>query len=89
LARRDPWWRVGRGRLRAVDEPTAGRGEGFIEQIRARYPAELAEQIIARVRRRDAHEHAENAVDEATFWLGAELGVAATSNRTSGRLTFC
>jgi hypothetical protein len=57
------------------DEPgPVGRGEGFIEQIRARYPARYAEQVIARVLRRDQLDHAENAVNEATFWLGAELG---------------
>jgi outer membrane protein TolC len=57
-----------------MSDDTAGRGEGFIEQIRAVYPPELAEQIIEAIRRRDDQDHAENQVNEATFWLGAELG---------------
>jgi hypothetical protein len=42
------------------ENTTAGRGEGFIDQIRDRYPPEIADKIIAQVRRRDDHDNAEN-----------------------------
>jgi hypothetical protein len=56
------------------DEPKGARGEDFIAQIRARYPAEFAEKLIAHVQRRDDLDNAEAATNDATFWAEMEFG---------------
>jgi hypothetical protein len=57
------------------DESTAGRGGGFIEQIRARYPPELAEKIVERIQHRDDVDNAEAAVQDAAGSLGMEFAL--------------
>jgi hypothetical protein len=55
------------------DEPTTGRGESFREEIRSRYPAELADRILTRVQDRDDIDNAEAATSDATRRLEMEF----------------